>query len=126
MSDSTEEWEMDIMKYPVESITLLQTASLLNSGLTTEEKLKICCKPTYHMRKLKNKGAILVLVCGYLITSTFFYLKFASSTEILLYLQLVAFGIMISVIWWLAVVYFGRYKNYDMLQYVDHVYMHLC
>ena len=110
MSDSTEEGDMDIMKYPVESITPLPSTSLLNSGLTTKEKLKIYCKPSYHMRKLKNKGAIMVLVWGYLITSIFFHFKFVSSTEILFYLQLVGFGTSISVIGWLADVYFGRYK----------------
>ena len=44
------------------------------------------------------------------INFTFFYLKSASFTKLLFNLQLIAFGITISVIGWLADVYFGRYK----------------
>ena len=39
-----------------------QQAALLNcSTITTRERLQLCCKPTYKPRKVKNKGAILVL-----------------------------------------------------------------
>ena len=39
-----------------------------------KEHLKACCKPTYNLRMLKNKGAIIVLIHNYLAFSLFTYL----------------------------------------------------
>ena len=32
------------------------------NGVQNEEKVKLCCKPSYQIRKLRNKGAIIILV----------------------------------------------------------------
>ena len=45
-----------------ESVTLLRHITLQSSELTTKERLSICCKPSFRLRRLKNKGAILVLI----------------------------------------------------------------
>lgn len=49
----------------------LQHASLLSSNpiVTTKERIQLYCKPTYKPRKVKSKGAILVLVWSFLIIS---------------------------------------------------------
>ena len=39
--------------------------------ITTWEWLQMCCKPTYKPRRVKSKGAILLLVWNYLIMSVF-------------------------------------------------------
>ena len=44
---------------------------LQKSVTSNEGYLKVCCKPTYRPRRVKNKGAILVLVWNYLICSVF-------------------------------------------------------
>ena len=49
-----------------------------DSEITFNERLKFCCKPKYQPRKLKNKGAILVLVWNFLITSVFYYMQYKS------------------------------------------------
>ena len=49
----------------------LQHVSLQGSAVTTQEQLKACCKLRYEPRRVKNKGAILVIVCNYLIVSVF-------------------------------------------------------
>ena len=92
--------------------TPLQHISLLNSGLTTKEQLKICCKPTYKIRRLKNKGAIMILVWSYLLISTYFLnLGKQGFTDpgLQIKLHLVALGITLPIAGWLADVYFGRY-----------------
>ena len=40
-----------------------------NEEVTWKERLKAYCKPTYQLRKLRNKGAIVVLIhnCLYLL-----------------------------------------------------------
>ena len=46
----------------------LQHVSLLSSNtFTAKERLQLCCKPAHKPRKVKNKGAILVLVWNFLI-----------------------------------------------------------
>ena len=54
--------EEDSSVYSNRSVTPLKHASLLNCELTTKERLVICCKPSFQLRRLKNKGAILVLI----------------------------------------------------------------
>ena len=50
----------------------MELTSLL-SELSTKKQCIICCKPTYQMRKLKNKGAIVVLVWNFFVVSVFNY-----------------------------------------------------
>ena len=56
-----------------ESVTSLQPILMLSNGLTTKEQMKLCCKPTYQPRRVKNKGAILVIAWSYLITNICYF-----------------------------------------------------
>ena len=64
-------------------------------------------RPTYHIRKIKSKGAILVLVWNFLLMSLFYCLT--------VYLHhfktnLIGWSLTLPIAGWLADVYFGRYK----------------
>ena len=92
------------------SSTHLKHVSLLNNGPKTKEQLMKCCKTSsgYQIRRLKNKGAIMVLIWSYLFTSLFhFYDKGASEHRLL---QLVVWCLTLPFAGWLGDVYFGRYK----------------
>ena len=79
-------------------------------------------RPRYHMRMLKNKGAILVLLWNFLVWSVFNNSRDAaigfrsvarahSSLDIIFYvLQALAVGVIMPLAGWLADVRFGRYK----------------
>ena len=40
---------------------------LISDKITTVEYLKTCFKPSYRIRRLKNRGALLVLVLNFLV-----------------------------------------------------------
>ena len=86
----------------------------VESGLTTREKLEIRFKPTYKMRKLKNKGAIMMLVWNYLIMSMFpsarKRIDITGGYTLQFSIELVAVGLTLPIAGWLADVSFGRYK----------------
>ena len=87
--------------------------SISSDSITVREKLRVCFKPRYHPRSVKNKGAILVIVWGFLITSLYSNLfHFASSTysKPVSTALIIAFGLTIPFAGWLADVRFGRYK----------------
>ena len=86
----------------------MEHVSLLSSEPTTVEQLKVFCKPTYQMRKLRNKGAILVLIWSYLVMSVFIYLySYAKHGG---KLRLMVLGLSLPFAGWLADILFGRYK----------------
>ena len=96
-----------------ESATLLKHVSLLSGGLTAKERLSICCKPSFHLRRLKNKGAILILVWSYCCVSVlFFYLRMIIENTFMVQFSIHAtvVGLTLSVAGWIADVRFGRYK----------------
>ena len=82
---------------------------ILESGsrTTTNKKLNKRSKPTYQIRKLKNRGALLVLVWNYLVVSLFYYVTVQTAHVTQHYIIL---GITLPIAGWLADVYFGRYK----------------
>ena len=89
----------------------------IDSEITFKERLKICCKPKYQPRKLKNKGAILVLVWNFFATTVFYYLYSKSVTPdkfctICFHLIPLPTGLVMffAGLGWLADVYFERYK----------------
>ena len=94
--------------------TPLHNVSSQDCGLTRQERLKMCCKPTYRMRRLKNKGVIMILIWNFLITTMFFANDSRSVTtgnyRLQFILQLIAGGLTLPIAGWLADVYFGRYK----------------
>ena len=65
------------------------------------------CKFLYQRRKLKNKGAIVVIIWNYLVASLAFYLATRVS-DYKPYFMACSFVLPFS--GWLADVYFGRYK----------------
>ena len=96
------------------------SVSLYNSGnIMSKEQIKRCFKISYKIRKLKNKGALMVLTWTFLMASVYYslivlalplikdnnnYLRVVSSTIS------VVVSLMVPVSGWLADVYFGRYK----------------
>ena len=96
-----------------ESVTLLRHVTLQSSELTTKELLSICCKPSFTLRRLKHKGAILVLIWSYLCISLgYYYQKISESMNygVEFYVQVVTLGLTLSIAGWIADVRFGRYK----------------
>ena len=100
--------EEDLSVCSSESVTLLKHITLLSSEITTKERLSICCKPSFRLRRLKNKGAILVLIWSYLCLSlAYFYWEISKDNSVSV---LVAFCLTLSIAGWIADVRFGRYK----------------
>ena len=111
----SEDEPCDSSTYGESEAPLHNVASLEGRGvLTRQEQLKICCKPTYRMRRLRNRGAILLLVWNYLITAQYFVREKRSIVKgnytLPFTLWLVAGGLTLSISGWIADVYFGRYK----------------
>ena len=94
------------------STTPLKHASLLSDRFTTKEQLSICCKPSFRLRRLKNKGAILVLVWCYLCVSfPYLYLENGEKDHGIGFdVELVTFSLTLSIAGWIADVYLGRYR----------------
>ena len=84
-----------------------------DSEITFCEHLKICCKPKYQPRNLKNKGTILVLVWTFLVRSVYYYLEYKSFEDYsncsTCNLLIIIPGVLMFA-GWLADVYFERYK----------------
>ena len=88
---------------------------LTTDEISTIEKLKICCKPTYKIRRLKSREVILVLVWNFLVMTAFWYITSSSfrghmpndngST-----ISSAAFGFTLPLAGWLADACVGRYR----------------
>ena len=92
-------------------VVLLQSVN----GISMQEYLRICLKPKYKLRKIMNKGAILVLVFNFLITSVFYYTSYKSLTPEPYCIMCFKFieapiGLALPFAGWLADVYFSRYR----------------
>ena len=79
----------------------------LSNRPSVGDRLKMCCRPTYRIRKIKNKGAILILVWNFLVISVFYYLSIYHPTW---HLYSITWGLTLPIAGWLADVYLGRYK----------------
>ena len=66
-----------------------------------------CCKSTYKLRKLKNKGALLVLVWTFMIVIIFYYIMVRTNHDKQHYITV---GITLPIAGWLADAYLGRHK----------------
>ena len=96
---------------PVQSSTCLKDVSLLKC----EPKQQItCCKPSYRIRRLKNRGALLILLWSFLVTGAFCFGE--QNNRLVFNIQLVVGGLTLPIAGWLADIYFGRYKviNWSM------------
>ena len=93
------------------SIALLQH----DKHISLQERLKMCFKPSYKLRKLKNRGAILVLVCKFLVTTVFYYIFLKSTTPeqycTLCFKRIeIPIGLVLPFAGWLADIYLRRHK----------------
>ena len=96
------------------SPTAIETIGLITDQMAacTIEKLKEFCKPK--LRRLKNKGAILIIIWSYLAMSVFIYLySYAKHGG---KLRLLVLGVSLPFAGWFADVRIGRYKvmSYSM------------
>ena len=91
-----------------------RNTSSQSDEITTKECLQTYSKISYQMRKLKNKGAILVLVWSFMVICVSNYL--ANNLPILYhdiissYSVTTIIGVTLPIAGWLADVQFGRYK----------------
>ena len=83
-----------------------EQTSLLSESLI---KRQCNCKPTYRVRKLKNKGAIIVFVWNFFIASVFNHLM-AFVVPYGLEITMATLGLTLLLAGWLADIHFGHYK----------------
>ena len=88
-----------------------------SNEITFKEQVQICFKPSYRMRKVKTKGALLVLVWNFFVTCTYYYINYKSQTPekyfsqyFKLNLIVIPVALVLPFTGWLADVYFSRYK----------------
>ena len=86
-------------------------ASLNNQGIIRKDKLSACCNvKRYQIRRVKNKGALLVLVISYLVTSIIYFLATIAVHHPVYQVWLVPFTITTAIAGWLTDAFIGRYK----------------
>ena len=100
-----------------ESSVHLNNIFVTSNEITAVEYLKMCFKPSYRMRRLKNKGALLVLALNFLVTCVYYYLSELSSESYInsycsacVKLVLVPLGVVLTFAGWLADIRLGRYN----------------
>ena len=76
---------------------------------TWKEHFKACCKPIYQLRKLKNKGAIVVLIHNYFAFILYTYLS-RHQSEGNKTPYYITWGLTIPLLGWLADVHIGRHN----------------
>ena len=80
--------------------------------ITFKEYLQAYCRISYRMRKLKSKGAILVLIWSFMVMGVFYYLLnslLASYHDSISTSVMTIIGVTLPIAGWLADVQFGRY-----------------
>ena len=89
----------------------ISLASFNNQGITRKDKLSACCNIKWHqIRRVKNKGAVLVLVISYLVTSIIYFLASIAVHRPVYHVWLVPFTITTAIAGWLTDAFIGRYK----------------
>ena len=86
------------------------TSSIANKS---SKQVRRCFKPRYRLRRVKNRGAILILIWSYCISSLYFYISYNISRvySYLVFAMLqISVGFTIPLAGWLADIRFGRYK----------------
>ena len=87
-----------------------KSSRVISEHSSHEEHVLPCCNSSYQIRKLKNKGAIIILVWNFFVVS--------ASEYLIAYVQIrggasigtVALGFTLPFAGWLADVYLERYK----------------
>ena len=85
---------------------------LSNRSHSPRDGLKMCCRPTYQIRRLRNKGALLILVWNNLVLSVFYYLSMRPHViHPPWHMYSITWALSLPMAGWLADVYLGRYKE---------------
>ena len=77
------------------------------------KQVRRCFKPRYRLRRVENRGAILILIWSYCISSLYFYLSYTASrvySYLMFSMLQISVGFMIPLAGRLADIRFGRYK----------------
>ena len=90
-------------------LTMEDVLQLGSLEQTWKEWIQTCCKPTYSTRKLKNKGAIGVLIHNFLAFTMYTYLA-KNQSEGKLKSYLITWSLTIPLLGWLADVRIGRHN----------------
>ena len=95
--------------------TEMKNYSLQGNDFSIEERLKACFKPRYDTRMLKNKGAILVLIWGFILMSVYYFIDYQSlehesNCRVCFYIIQISISLVLPFAGWLADVHFGRYR----------------
>ena len=75
--------------------------------------LRIQFKPKFHIRRMRNKGAILILMWSFLLTTIYYYIAYNATriyNSLMFAIIQTIVSITLPVAGWLADVRFGRYK----------------
>jgi hypothetical protein len=84
--------------------------SFINQGITTKDKLSTCCNVKhYQIRRVKNKGAILILIISYLVTSILYFLANTAAQHSIYQVWIIPFGITTAIAGWLTDAFIRRY-----------------
>jgi hypothetical protein len=84
--------------------------SFNDQGITSKDKLSTCCNvKRYQIRRIKNKGAILVLIISYLVTSTLYFLANSAVQLSVDQIWIIPFGITTAIAGWLTDAFIRRY-----------------
>ena len=93
-----------------EPLTAKSMDQVLLYHCTRTKMLDTCCKPSYQIRKLKNKGALIVLFWNYLVTCLYSYLaNHVSEFDHRIKPYFIGCCFTLPFGGWLADVYLGRY-----------------
>ena len=93
------------------SLKSILLPSLTNQGINSKDKLSTCCEvKRYQIRRVKNKGAVLVLAISYLVTSVFYLLATIAVLRLTYQIWLMPFGITTAIAGRLTDAFIGRYK----------------
>ena len=82
-------------------------------NFSTKERLKLCLKPRYQMRRLKTKGAILVLIWGFFLMSAYYFINYQSlilKKGSYFYIIQASMSLVMPFAGWLADVRFSRFR----------------
>ena len=86
---------------------------LPNKSSITENRVRRCFKPRYCLRRAKNRGAVLILIWSYCVSSLYFYISYKALrvySHIVFATVHITVGLTIPLAGWLADIRFGRYK----------------
>ena len=85
---------------------------LSNRSYSAGDMLKMCCRLSYRIRRLKNTGVILILVWNYLVLSVFYYLTLYPNMFCpTWHMYSIIWGLSLPIAGCLADVCLGRYKR---------------